>query len=312
MLLCITPNPAIDRTLTVDNLQIDAVNRARDCRVAAGGKGINVARAARTLGETVCCAGFAGGDHGALLGALLEREGLPTTLTPIAGETRACTILIDPATGHNTVVNEPGPTVTAEEWDDLLTDCAGLAAHTDGFAVSGSTPPGTPPSRYRTLLERLRSTGRPVWVDVAGPTLTIAAQVPGLSLKVNRDEAAALAGHPLSTIDTVVAAARTQLTARAAACVITLGREGAIYASPAGVWHARPPAIQPVNAVASGDSFLAGLMAAQRRGLPDDVALAWGTAAGAANAAHGGGASFTRTQFDALLSAVVIESVGTG
>jgi 1-phosphofructokinase family hexose kinase len=309
MLLCITPNPAIDRTLTVDHLQVDAVNRASKCRVAAGGKGVNVARAARTLGEAVRCAGFAGGDHGALLAALLEREGLPTTMTPIAGETRACTILIDPATGHNTVINEPGPTVTSEAWDDLLTDCASLAPHTDGFAVSGSTPPGSPLDQYQALLELLRGTGQPVWVDVAGAALAVAAQIAGLSLKVNRDEAAALAGHPLSSIEAVVAAAHARVRTGAAACIITLGHQGAVFASPDGVWHAHPPAIQRVNAVASGDSFLAGLMAAQRRGLPDDVALAWGTAAGAANAAHGGGASFTRGQFDVLLAGVTVVQI---
>ncbi|MGL4650104.1 MAG: PfkB family carbohydrate kinase, partial [Caldilineaceae bacterium] len=107
-------------------------------------------------------------------------------------------------------------------------------------------------------------------------------------------------------------AARDQVKNGAATCVITLGGDGAVLVSPLGAWYARPPAIQRVNAVASGDSFLAGLMAAGRRGLPLPTGLAWGTAAGAANAAHGGGASFTRRQFKALLAGVIVEPIQAG
>jgi 1-phosphofructokinase family hexose kinase len=312
MLLCITPNPAIDRTLTVSNLQLDAVNRASACRVTAGGKGVNVARAAKTLGEPVQCAGFAGGDHGALLASLLERDAISGAWTSIAGETRACTILIDPDTGHNTVVNEPGPLVTRGEWDALIADCARLSERADAIGVSGSVPPGSPLDRYHDLLVMLCETGRAVWVDVAGTPLTIAAQVPGLRMKVNRDEASVLAGHALVSLSDVAQAAEAQLTRGAAVCVITLGSEGALLAAAQGTWIARPPAIRRVNAVASGDSFLAGLMAAERRGVSFPEALAWGTAAGAANAAYGGGAAFTRPQFNSLLDGVVVEAAHTG
>ena len=307
MLLCITPNPAIDRTLTVPNLQLDGVNRASECRVAAGGKGVNVARAARTLGSPVCCAGFAGGGHGALLAALLEGEALPGAWTAIAGETRTCTILIDPEHGHNTVVNEPGPAVTGNEWDELLHECRQLGANAGAVCVSGSLPPGSPLTRYHDLLELLHPADRPVWVDIAGAPLGVAARMPGLRLKVNGDEAAVLAGQPLPTMDAIAGFARAQVERGAAVCVITLGGDGALLAAPTGVWLARPPAIRRTNAVASGDSFLAGLMAAQLRGLALPEALAWATAAGAANAAFGGGAAFSRSQFESLLPGLSVE-----
>ncbi len=306
MILCITPNPAIDRTLTVTHLQLDGVNRAGDCRVAAGGKGINVARAARTLGQNVLCAGFLGGMHGALLSNLMQQEGLPAHFTPIAGETRTCTILLDPGSGHNTVINEQGPDVTDDDWRRLIAGILQDVSSASAVCLSGSTPPGSPLPRYQELLIALRDEGKPVWVDVAGAPLAVARELTGIHLKVNRDEAEALLKQPLDNTSSVVLAAQELVQEGAASCTLTLGADGAVLATPAGCWWAQSASIRRVNAVASGDSFLAGLVAATQRELPPATALAWATAAGAANAAFGGGAQFTRVQFEASLAGVAV------
>src|SRR5678815_4464903 len=94
MILCITPNPAIDRTLLVPNLTLGNVQRAQQTIVAAGGKGLNVARAIRTLGGEAVAMGFAGGHAGRLLGDLAQAEGLDSSWTWTNSETRTCTILI--------------------------------------------------------------------------------------------------------------------------------------------------------------------------------------------------------------------------
>jgi 1-phosphofructokinase family hexose kinase len=304
--LCITPNPAIDRTLTVDQFQTDEVNRARSARCAAGGKGVNVARAMRGLGLPVLCAGMVGGLQGMLFAELARREQLAGRWTAIDGETRVCTILIDPAQKHNTVVNEPGPLISEQEWWRFHADSMEAAAQASAVCVCGSAPPGVSPGSYRALLEALAVEGRPVWADTSGGFLAAAAATTDVHLKINLVEAAALVGSVLTTADDALQAAATLGRGNRRTVVITLGAEGAVLVSEHGRWHARPPAITRVNAVGSGDSLLAGLVTGLEKGLDHRTALAWGVAAGAANAAGSGGASFTRAQFDQALAGVQV------
>ena len=112
MILCVTPNPAVDRTLTVPGIRLGEVSRAARALVAAGGKGLNVARVARAFGAEARCAGFLGGHSGQLVAELAEREGLCGGWTWIDGETRTCLIIVDPQGGEATVINEVGPAIT--------------------------------------------------------------------------------------------------------------------------------------------------------------------------------------------------------
>ena len=121
MILCISPNPALDRTLVVDNLAAGGVHRAAQTLLVADGKGLNVARAARAFGELSTCAGFLGGSTGKQVAALAALEGIATLWTEIEGETRTDVIIVDSSSGDSTVINEPGPTVTARDWERLHT-----------------------------------------------------------------------------------------------------------------------------------------------------------------------------------------------
>ncbi|HYO88630.1 MAG TPA: 1-phosphofructokinase family hexose kinase [Candidatus Limnocylindrales bacterium] len=307
MILCVTPNPAVDRTLVVPHLQLDGVNRAVECRTAAGGKGVNVARAAQTLGETVLCMGFVGGVQGALFEELAHRDGLYARWTRIGGETRACTILLDPEAGHNTVINEQGPPTTEADWLRFRDDTRAAASGAAAACICGSAPPGSPISGYAALVASLHAVGLPVWVDVSGAPLAAVRLLAGVHLKINRDEASALLHQPLERLEDVLAAADALRREGQRSVIITRAAGGAVLASDRGRWHARPPAIKRNNAVGSGDSFLAGLLAALVRGEDEATALAWGTAAGAANAAAAGGAAFSRSQFDTALEGVTVE-----
>jgi fructose-1-phosphate kinase PfkB-like protein len=148
-----------------------------------------------------------------------------------------------------------------------------------------------------------------VWVDASGPALEAALAVPGLLLKINRDEAEESLGGPLGDLGACAGAARSLLARGMSAVVLTLGADGALAASADGLWHAAAPAVESASAVASGDSFFAGLLAALGSGRALAEALCWGVAAGAANAQAGGGARFSREQFDALLPSVDARSV---
>ncbi len=131
-IVCVTPNPALDRTLTVPDLQLGAVMRTTEARVAAGGKGVNVARALSALGTGACCMGPVGGASGKILADLAAAEGLDADWTWCEVETRSCTILVDPAARRATVINEAGPRLSAGDWKRLCTDVLARAARRPG------------------------------------------------------------------------------------------------------------------------------------------------------------------------------------
>lgn len=305
MILCLTPNPALDRILIAPGYRTQDVVRVHESATLAGGKGNNVARAIHTLSPhaPVVCAGYLGGATGRLVADLAEREGFGAAWTWIEGETRTCTILVDPDSRHSTAVNEPGPTVSAADWARLQNDVAEQAARAECVSVSGSLPPGSPLQALAELLRNVCAAGPAVWVDTSGPALLEALSVAGLHLKVNAAEAGAVLGRDIPTIESAMDAATSLRTlSQAAMVVITLGAHGAVLVNEGGRWHVAPPTISAVNTVASGDAFLGGLLSASLRKLDAPEALRWGVAAGAASAASRGGARFMLETFQSALA----------
>ena len=285
--LCITPNVSIDRTLEVPGFTAGGVWRAASVTARCGGKGVNVARAVVALGHRARCAGLLGGHMGRLAAETAAAEGLEARWTWTHSETRTCVIIVG-SNGAASVINEPGSSITASDWDLFVTDVASAAADVNAVAISGSVPPGTPEGGLRELIERVGRKERRVWVDCGGTILAdlLAGEPPrGLAgIKINAEEAASVVGGPIDTAGTAMMAAETIRQRGAGTVVITMGAAGAVLLGDGTGLYARPPAIAAVNAVGSGDCFLAGLMAGwdERRSWEDALLLA--TAAGAANA----------------------------
>jgi 1-phosphofructokinase family hexose kinase len=283
-ILCVTPNVAIDRTLSVRGFTAGGVWRAWAVSAAAGGKGLNVARTLLRLGSPVHCAGPLGGWTGRRAAELAEEEGLPAGWTWIAGETRTSVIVVGDG-GETTVINELGPMLTEQEWGRFTADVADAASEAVAVCISGSLPPGVPIGGLaRLIVAAGRAGGRPVWVDTSGVPLAEAVAAAPSGIKINAEESGELLGRPVREPAEALAAAYEIRRRGPAAVAITLGGEGAVLATAAGAWQGSAPSVVPVNPVGSGDCFLAGLVA----GLADDraaaEALRLATACGAANA----------------------------
>src|SRR5262249_29833024 len=141
-ILCVTPNPALDRTLEVPTLRPGAVMRATSERVAAGGKGVNVARALSALGGQARSMGAPGGANGRILADLATAEGLEAVWTWCEIETRSCLILVDSAARQATVINEAGPRLSAGDWMRFCAEVLAKATGAQAVCISGSVPPG--------------------------------------------------------------------------------------------------------------------------------------------------------------------------
>jgi 1-phosphofructokinase family hexose kinase len=296
LILCITPNPAIDRTIILPKLILGEVHRAQQIIVAAGGKGLNVARAIHTLGGEPLCMGFAGGHTGHLLEELAQKEELRSSWTWTAAETRMCTILIT-QNGDATLINEPGRPVSPADWERLRRDVADQISSTGLASISGSLPPHSSTEDLRGLLRMLVGAGKQVWVDTSGAALNTVLNYPGICIKVNGNEIGEALGLEVKDVASAKDALLRLGERGAAASVITLGSEGALLATKQGRWHAQGPRVRIVSTVGSGDAFLGGLVSALDAGRDWQGALGDAVAAGSANALSAGGGQFALQEF---------------
>ncbi|MBL8164668.1 MAG: 1-phosphofructokinase family hexose kinase [Anaerolineae bacterium] len=309
MIVCVTPNPALDLSLVVTGFQTGQVFRAESSLRAAGGKGINVARATKLLGGDATCAGFIGGHTGRLIVELAEREGLKSSWTWIEGETRTCVIIADPHTGQPTVINDQGPRVTEEDWKRLHTHVQYAANSANAVCFSGSLPPKPPLDSFVSLLEKLVKAQKQVWVDTSGKPLVAACAIKGVTIKANDEEIAEVAGQPIDTPESAYAAAQHIRKRGPSRVVVTMGAQGAVLADERGGWYAAPPHLEVISAVGSGDSFLAGMVNAFENGSSPADALAQGVAAGAANALTVGGGQFALADYRRILGQIHVSSL---
>jgi len=308
MILCITPNPAIDRTILLPGLVLGNVHRAQKVIVAAGGKGLNVARAIRTLGGEPLCMGFAGGHTGRLLAELAEKDGFHSAWTWIDSETRTCTILVS-QDGDATLINEPGIPVSTFDWGRLRQDILAQLSSVGLVCISGSLPPASSAEEFQGLLKILVGAGKQVWVDTSGAALNTALGHPDISIKVNGAEISEFLGFEVKDLATAGRALTILGNRGLTASVITLGSAGALLASREGRWYARGPQVDVVSTVGSGDSFLGGLVSALDAGRDWADALRDAVAAGTANALLPGGAQFRLQDFEKIRKQIRVQSL---
>lgn len=279
MILTLTPNPSVDRTIEVDALVRGAVLRARATRVDPGGKGVNVARALAANGHKSAAVLPSGGPEGAQLAALLAPLGVEVILVPVRGAVRTNVSVVEPD-GTVTKLNEPGPTLSGAEVGAIVDATVAAAIRTDWVAGCGSLPPGAPPDFYAHLIRMLRTTGAHVAVDTSGAPLVAALAAGPDVVKPNLEELAEAAATRVRTLRDAVEAAK-RLRARGADAVLaSLGPDGALLLDGAGATHGEAPVRAARSAVGAGDALLAGFLAGGGGG-PQALAeaLAWGAAA---------------------------------
>ncbi|WP_088317677.1 1-phosphofructokinase family hexose kinase [Kineosporia sp. R_H_3] len=306
-IVCVALSPSIDVTYVVPHLAPGTIHRPAEVYRVPGGKGFNVARAARALGADVAAAGVLGGDSGAWMVAMLARSGMRLATVMGIEPTRTCVSVSDRSAGTLTEFYEPPPRITPKAWSDLLHTVVRVCdEHPSWVSLSGSLPPGPVPEALADLVAAAKGAGAKVAVDTHSTALAAAVGAGADLLKVNVEEAAALLGSgrgtgygdggddatgadPLTAAQlrdpAVLATALLAASPHTSLAIVTAGADGAVVASRTG-----PPLRATLDVrgdfpVGSGDSFLGGLLTALADA-PDDVetALRLAMGAGAANA----------------------------
>jgi 1-phosphofructokinase family hexose kinase len=312
MILTVTLNAAIDRTVAVPSFRLGHRHRAVESRTLAGGKGINVARALSLLGRPVIATGFAGGPTGTRVQEQLRQEALLTDFTRIAGETRINLAVVDPTSGEQTEVNERGPAVSPEEVERFVARLGYLAPGARICVLAGTLPPGAGDGLYARLVKELRERDVTVVLDAEGEPMLAGVRAGASVVTPNEREAEELVGqefadqgdlmHGLSEL--VRLGAGEAVITRPDGCVAVVG-EG----SERRFLAVHTETLEPVSTVGSGDAFLAGYVAARYDGRDPGDCLAFGVACGAESTQHFGAGTIDPRQVERLLGEVEVHDL---
>lgn len=261
-LVCVAPNPAIDRLYEVDRLLPGAIHRPKLSVAVPGGKGLNAARAAHTLGADVVAVTILRGHAGRWIEEQLAQLGVPLRRAWAAGETRTCISIRDPETEGLTEIYDRGEPLARSAWEALEGLVAEeLVAGAELLTISGGIPPGVDDHAFRRLCRAARESGVKALVDVYGPGLIGVLGDPPWLVKVNAAEAAELFGRRVETEREAIEAAAEIRSRGAEVAIVTMGRSGAVASMPDGELVLPPPTMIGPYGVGSGDAFLGGLAA---------------------------------------------------
>ncbi len=308
MILTVTLNAAVARTLVVPSVTMGHRHRAQEGIALAGGKGINVARALRSLGVPVVAAGFAGGRNGDAIRDGLSEAAIPFDLVEIEGHSRTSTAIVDPTTGTQTEINEYGPDVTPAEAREFSRRLEYLMEYATAVVFAGSLPPNLDESFLVDLVRRARERSLYTVVD-SPPAALRAALKAGPSLVCpNQHEAESAAGFDfIEERDFLRGLARlTELGAESACITSPDGNSYLTFGD--GIVRAHAPRVEAVSTVGSGDAYLAGLLAGfLHRELPVTEAMRLAAGCAAANAETLGAGVLENRRAEELAEAVRVE-----
>jgi 1-phosphofructokinase/tagatose 6-phosphate kinase len=310
MIITVTLNAALDKTLEVPNFTPGRRHRTVDQTTMPGGKGVNIARALKRLGQPVIATGLAGGATGTRIMEGLGDEAILNGFVRIREDSRTNTAVLDPTTGMHTEINERGPSVTAMELDLFRDKLRYLAKGASICVFAGSLPRGMEPDVYAGLVREIRKLGVLTILDTEGDPLRLAVRAEPDVVSPNELEAEELVGHEFNDVDD---------RAQAVAEIVRLGAGETIMTVPDGcyaqviedgsptLYRVRIEEQEARSSIGSGDAFLAGYVAARYGGRSPVECLRYGVACGAESTQHFGAGLLDQGKVERLLVEVEAE-----
>jgi 6-phosphofructokinase 2 len=303
MIYSITLNPALDRTLWIENIKPDDSNRIEREERYAGGKGIDVSRVLTTLGISNKALGFVGGFDGEELEGRLVNEGISCDFTRISGETRTNIVVNDIKTGNQTIFSAPGPEIRPYELMQMIHKVEKIE-NPEIVIISGSLPPGIHPEIYRKIIEIIKSKGSRVVLDTDGNALKMSIQSNPDIIKPNVHELSRLSGTELKVMGDIINTARSTCEKGIGIILVSMGARGILLISGKEQYLASPPGVDVVNTIGAGDSAVAGFVYGIVSGKRLDESLIYAVAAGTATTLRPGSALCTKDDFLKLVPQV--------
>jgi 1-phosphofructokinase family hexose kinase len=304
MILCLNLNAAIDKTIVVSSFEINKIHRPESVIALAGGKGANVARALKTLGETPVVSGWVGGFAGQYIESEFHREGVQTDFIHTNIESRTCTSILDREKQTITEIYELGESIPLEKIDELRDHVTAIIGKYKAITLSGSLPSGVPTDFYTDLIEIARKENVLAFLDTSGDALRKGVEAGPFFIKPNETEAKSLLGiNSNDHFDSARAAVEIS-TRYGTNVLLSMGADGAIAAKADEIFSVKSPRVDAKSAVGSGDCMLAGLTHGILQGLSFEEAVICSVAAGTANTLMMGAGQFKIEDYERLLGQI--------
>ena len=285
-MITVTLNPAVDKTVWVDQLHIGGLNRVRGAREDAGGKGINVSRAVCAFGGQTLAMGFLGGRQGAFIRETLDQSGIESCFTMIGGETRTNVKAVGDD-GSVTEINEAGPAVTDAELARFYQDLETQVRENDLVVLSGSAPKGVPKTIYAELIRLAHRHGARALLDADGALFQEGLSAKPDIIKPNMNELTAYCEEQHIVMEggeekeRALSAARVLAKRGIAEILVSMGEQGAVLMTEREVWYAPAVPVAVCSTVGAGDTMAAAYALLSMRGCPIKERLLFATAAAA-------------------------------
>ncbi len=261
MILTVTLNPAVDKSYYIPELIPDEVIRVDKITQTAGGKGINVAKIAKLLGNDVVATGFLGGNSGKYVHEFLKKSGICSCFIKSRAATRTCVNVNDMKNKQQTVLLEPGSFVSHYLQEKFISHYKNLLKDCKAVVLGGSLPDGIDKILfYPRLISLAKKEGKIVVLDTSGDTLRAGIDACPTIIKPNREEISGYLGRKIETIEETVAAAKEIHAKGTEMVIVSLGKDGAVFVMKDKVYRGTTPKIKVVNTVGCGDSLVAGFL----------------------------------------------------
>ncbi len=314
MIITVTLNTAVDKTLAVPNFRLGRRHRTVEQTTMPGGKGVNVARVLKALGQPVIATGLTGGPTGTRIVQQLTEMSVLSDFVHIREDSRTNTAVIDPTTGEQTEINERGPNVSAPEVELFVDKLLYLAKGASLCVFAGSLPRNVDVEIYARLIPELKRLGVDTVVDTDGDPLMRAVRAEPDVISPNVLEAEELVGHEFNDADDhlIAVAEMVELGAKEAIMTTQDGCFASLLPDGPGAPRSLYRVIldQPVEAratIGSGDAFLAGFVASRYGGGRPEECLRHGVACGAEATRHLGAGLVDPAQVERLLGQITVE-----
>jgi len=272
MVTTVTVNPAIDRTLIVNDFRLGAVNRVSRTIIDAGGKGVNVAKNLKNLGCDVKCLGFMG-PNGKYIENVLSELGIKFNFVQIKNDIRTNIKIVDEIRHTYTDINEAGPDVSRDEIEKLILSINEHADLSDVIVLSGSLLPNMDKDFYRQIIEKVSEKGVKVILDADGDALKLGVEGKPYMIKPNIHELRRMTGKNLESVDEIIEEGMRIIESGISIVAVSMGGSGSIVVTKEKAYKVNPIKVQVKGTVGAGDAYVAGFAYGLSKDLPIEEAI---------------------------------------
>ncbi|MCK8828288.1 1-phosphofructokinase [Natroniella acetigena] len=309
MIVTVTLNPALDKTIILSDFKLGQTNRVKEVREDIGGKGINVSKVVAELGGDTTALGLLGGKNGKLIVDKLDVLNISSSFTWIEAETRTNLKLVDLAQNKETEINELGPAIKNSALDELRKSLLQTVETGDFVVLTGSLPPNTPENIYQQLIIECKNKGVKVILDTSNQPLAAGIEANPYLVKPNLSELELLAKKKLESLTEIIEVGERIYQQGVEIVVVSLGAEGAVVISRAGTWKLTSPIVEVRSSVGAGDTLVGALALRLNQQQSLKEAVRYAVAASANTVTKAGTQICNKDELEQLLAQVVIEEL---